>query len=505
MVQLLYEPAVVLCGGGPSIEGIPMSMQKQFRTDGVRARVGVEPMTPQTIVQLGHAVGQVITAPRRARGFRPSVMIGTDTRASAPMFSAALQAGLAAAGVDTVLCGEMPTPGVAYLTRHHGCQAGLVVSASHNPFHDNGIKFFSAEGDKLPDDQEQAIAVAMSDPLPCVPSTRLGVTRCLPDAGAHYIDFCKHALPGGISLRGLKIVVDAAHGACHKVAPAVFRQLGADVIAVGISPNGVNINSKVGATVPRHLARAVLAHHADLGVALDGDGDRLVMADAAGRIYGGDELLYVLAVDAQINDHLQGGVVGTMMSNQGLERALLRRGVPFERAAVGDRHVKTMLKQRGWRLGGEGSGHLIGLDWHSTSDGVMAALRVIAALKRSGRTLAQLCDDLCMNAQYLVNVPIAAGLVPLDKDWISPFQERADKEINGVGRVLLRTSGTQPVVRVLVESASLARARELAQRLAQEIKSTLNVGAAAAPFISTDKVSRGVARRPAMALSQQTI
>ncbi len=465
-----------------------MSMQTKFRTDGVRAQVGVEPMTPQTIVQLGHAVGQVIAAPRRPRGTRPSVMIGTDTRASASMFSAALQAGFAAAGVDTVLCGEMPTPGVAYLTRRHGCQAGLVVSASHNPFHDNGIKFFSAEGDKLHDDQEQAIAVAMSGPLPCVPSARLGVTRCLPDAAAHYIDFCKHALPEGISLRGLKIVVDAAHGACHQVAPAVFRQLGAQVIAVGISPNGVNINGKVGATVPRHVARAVLAHHADLGVALDGDGDRLVMSDAAGRIYGGDELLYVLAVDAQINDCLQGGVVGTMMSNQGLERALLCRGVPFERAAVGDRHVKTMLKQRGWRLGGEGSGHLIGLDWHSTSDGVMAALRVMAALKRTGHTVAELCDGLRMNAQYLVNVPIAAGQVPPDNDWITSLQRRADKEINGTGRVLLRASGTQPVVRVLVESASMAKAKELAQRLALELRGMLGHDSVAAPFIASEPV-----------------
>ena len=469
---------------------VAMNLQKEFRADRVRAQVGVEPMTPQTILRLAHATGQVITARRGYTDLRPSVMIGTDTRASASMFSAALQAGFTAAGVDTILCGEMPTPGVAYLTRQHGCQAGLVVSASHNPSQDNGIKFFSAEGTKLPDDQEQAIAEAMRGPLVCVPSSGLGVTSCLPEAGALYIDFCKHALPEGMNLRGMKIVVDAAHGASHQVAPEVFRQLGAHVIAVGVSPNGVNINSQVGATMPRHLARAVMAHQADLGVALDGDGDRLAMVDATGRIYGGDELLYVLAVDAQINDCLQGGVVGTMMSNQGLERALRDRGLPFERAAVGDRHVKTLLQRRGWRLGGEGSGHLIGLDWHSTSDGVMAALRVMGALQRSGRTLAQLCESLCMSAQYLVNVPLLLAPMGQDDDWIIRFQQHAEKEVGGAGRVLLRASGTEPVVRLLVESSSLAKAKSMAHRLVEEMRYMLNHGAGLTPSAVRHPVGR---------------
>jgi phosphoglucosamine mutase len=452
-----------------------------FGTDGVRAQVGVEPMTPQTIMRLAHAAGSLMTARHRVRATRPVVLIGTDTRVSAPMFEAALQAGFSAAGVDTVMCGEMPTPGIAYLTRMRGYQAGVVVSASHNPFDDNGVKFFSAAGDKLPDEMEREIEAAMAGPLACVPSAQLGMSSTLANAGDMYVDFCKRAMPTGLNLRGLKIVVDAAHGACHQVAPAVFRQLGAQVVAVGISPNGVNINSKVGATVPRHLSQAVLAHNADLGVALDGDGDRLVMVDATGRIYAGDELLYVLAVDAQINDGLRGGVVGTLMSNQGLENALTQRGLDFARAAVGDRHVLSQLKQRGWRLGGEGSGHLIGLDWHSTGDGVIAAVRVMLAMKRSRSTLAQLCEGLKLNAQYLVNVPLAPGATMADSDWVKRFQERAEAQLGGAGgRVLLRASGTEPVVRVLVECATLARAKQLAHRLGTEVAAMLNPSVAGA-------------------------
>lgn len=451
-----------------------MTTQKLFGTDGVRAQVGVEPMTPQTILRLAHAAGQLIVSRRSTRNPRPVVLIGTDTRVSAPMFEAALQAGFSSAGVDTVMCGEMPTPGIAYLTRMRGYQGGVVVSASHNPFDDNGIKLFSASGDKLPDEQEREIEAAMDGPLRCVPSAQLGLSSQLRDAGDLYVDFCKRSLPTGVQLRGLKIVVDAAHGACHQVAPAVFRQLGAQVVAVGISPNGMNINSKVGATVPKHLSQAVLAHHADLGVALDGDGDRLVMVDAEGRIYGGDELLYVLAVDAQINDGLHGGVVGTLMSNQGLVQALALRGLDFARAAVGDRHVLSQLKERGWRLGGEGSGHLIGLDWHSTGDGVMAALRVMAAMKRSRSTLAQLCGDLHMNAQCLVNVPLAPGASMADSEWVARFQQRAEQTLGGPGRVLLRPSGTEPVVRLLVECRTLAKARAMANRLAVEVGRMLN-------------------------------
>lgn len=468
-----------------------MTTQKMFGTDGVRGQVGVEPMTPQTIMRLAHAAGALIAARHLSRSMRPVVVIGTDTRVSAPMFEAALQAGFSAAGVDTVMCGEMPTPGIAYLTRMRGYQGGAVVSASHNPFDDNGIKFFSASGDKLPDEMEREIEAAMAGPQSCVRSAQLGISSHLRDAGDMYVDFCKRAMPTGMNLRGLKVVVDAAHGACHQVAPAVFRQLGAQVVAVGISPNGVNINSKVGATVPRHLSQAVLAHHADLGVALDGDGDRLVMVDATGRIYGGDELLYVLAVDAQINDGLHGGVVGTLMSNQGLVQALSQRGLDFARAAVGDRHVLSLLKERGWRLGGEGSGHLIGLNWHSTGDGVIAALRVMVAMKRARQTLAQLCEGLKMNAQFLVNVPLTPGTRMVDGEWLARFQERAEQQLGGLGRVLLRASGTEPVVRVLVECATLAGAKSLAQRLGGEVAAALNpLLAAPQPVVRLQRLQR---------------
>ncbi|EHL22883.1 phosphoglucosamine mutase [Acidovorax sp. NO-1] len=449
-----------------------------FGTDGVRAPVGMEPMTPQTIMRLAHACGQLLSRQHTGLNPRPAVAVGTDTRGSATMFEAALQAGFSAAGVDTVMCGELPTPGVAYLTRLRGYQAGVVVSASHNPCEDNGVKFFSATGDKLPDGMEAEIERTMDQPMVCLPSSRLGRVSLLPEASVLYIQFCRQALPAGLHLQGMKIVIDAAHGACHRIAPEVFRQLGAEVIAVGASPDGQNINDNVGATSPKHLSEAVLAHQADVGVALDGDGDRLVMVDSEGRIYAGDELLYVLAVDAQTNDGLQGGVVGTVMSNQGLEQALLRRGLGFARSAVGDRHVLELLKQRGWRLGGEGSGHLIGLDWHSTGDGVMSALRVVAAMKRSQRSLSQLCSDLRMNAQCLVNVPVTRGTGMADNTWMPHFQLRAEKLLGDDGRVLLRASGTEPVVRVLVECRTALRAQRMASRFAKEVSQLLTAPAA---------------------------
>ncbi|WP_050813839.1 phosphoglucosamine mutase [Acidovorax sp. NO-1] len=455
-----------------------MNTQKMFGTDGVRAPVGMEPMTPQTIMRLAHACGQLLSRQHTGLNPRPAVAVGTDTRGSATMFEAALQAGFSAAGVDTVMCGELPTPGVAYLTRLRGYQAGVVVSASHNPCEDNGVKFFSATGDKLPDGMEAEIERTMDQPMVCLPSSRLGRVSLLPEASVLYIQFCRQALPAGLHLQGMKIVIDAAHGACHRIAPEVFRQLGAEVIAVGASPDGQNINDNVGATSPKHLSEAVLAHQADVGVALDGDGDRLVMVDSEGRIYAGDELLYVLAVDAQTNDGLQGGVVGTVMSNQGLEQALLRRGLGFARSAVGDRHVLELLKQRGWRLGGEGSGHLIGLDWHSTGDGVMSALRVVAAMKRSQRSLSQLCSDLRMNAQCLVNVPVTRGTGMADNTWMPHFQLRAEKLLGDDGRVLLRASGTEPVVRVLVECRTALRAQRMASRFAKEVSQLLTAPAA---------------------------
>lgn len=455
-----------------------MKTQKMFGTDGVRAPVGMEPMTPQTIMRLAHACGQLLHRSHCGPRPRPVVAVGTDTRGSAPMFEAALQAGFSAAGVDTAMCGELPTPGVAYLTRLLGYQAGVVVSASHNPCEDNGVKFFSATGDKLPDGMEADIERTMDQPMVCLPSSQLGRVLQLPEASSLYIDFCRKAVPAGVHLQGMRIVVDAAHGACHRIAPEVFRQLGAEVVAVGASPDGQNINDKVGATSPQHLSAAVLAHQADVGVALDGDGDRLVMVDSDGRIFAGDELLYVLAVDAQTNDGLQGGVVGTVMSNQGLELALQRRGIGFARSAVGDRHVLELLKQRGWRLGGEGSGHLIGLDWHSTGDGVMSALRVVAAMQRSQRSLAQLCGDLRMNAQCLVNVPVAPGAGMGDGAWIPHFQLRAEQALGDDGRILLRASGTEPVVRVLVECRTALRAQQMAGRFAQEVRQLLALPAA---------------------------
>ena len=439
--------------------------RQYFGTDGIRGTVGQAPITPDFVLRLGHAVGQVL----RRTETRPTVLIGKDTRISGYMLESALEAGFASAGVDVLLTGPLPTPGVAYLTRLRGYQAGVVVSASHNPCEDNGVKFFSATGDKLPDGMEADIERTMDQPMVCLPSSQLGRVSQLPEASSLYIEFCRKAVPAGVHLRGMKIVVDAAHGACHRIAPEVFRQLGAEVIAVGASPDGQNINDKVGATSPQHLSAAVLAHQADVGVALDGDGDRLVMVDSDGRIFAGDELLYVLAVDAQTNDGLQGGVVGTVMSNQGLELALQRRGIGFARSAVGDRHVLELLKQRGWRLGGEGSGHLIGLDWHSTGDGVMSALRVVAAMQRSQRSLAQLCGDLRMNAQCLVNVPVAPGAGMGDGAWIPHFQLRAEQALGDDGRMLLRASGTEPVVRVLVECRTALRAQQMASRFAQEV------------------------------------
>lgn len=440
-----------------------------FGTDGVRGRVGQAPMTPQAVMQLAHASGSLLAERHAGSSEKPAVVIGSDTRVSSGMLEAALQAGFAAAGVDTVMCGVLPTPAIAYITRLRGFQAGVVVSASHNPYEDNGIKFFSSDGDKLSDAMEHAIEQRMQEPLACVPSRQLGHSWRLPSAPGLYIDFCKRSLDSDVNLRGLRIVIDVAHGACHEVAPAVLQQLGVDVVVTGGSPNGVNINDKVGATRPEHLSRMVRYHHADLGIALDGDGDRLVMADAAGRVFDGDELLYLLALDTRQRGEICAGVAGTLMSNLGLEQALKRQGVAFARSAVGDRHVMQLLRDRGWRLGGENSGHILCLERHTTGDGVIAALQVLAAMRRSRLDLAQLCEGLQLHAQCLINVPIAPGSDWASNDVIRRSRQRTEQALGMYGRVLLRASGTESVLRVMVECPEAGQAAALARAMADDV------------------------------------
>ncbi len=456
-----------------------MQQLRVFGTDGVRGRVGTAAMTPQAVMQLAQAYGSLLVeqagscdAGTATYLDRPAVVVGSDTRISCSMLEAALQAGFAAAGVDTVLCGVLPTPGVAYIARLRGFQAGVVVSASHNPFEDNGIKLFSGRGDKLGDDIEAAIERRMAEPLACVPSRQLGQGWRLPTAAGLYVDFCKRSLPADVGLYGMRIVIDAANGACHEVATQVFEQLGAHVVVVGNSPTGVNINDGVGATCPQHLSDMVCHHHADVGIALDGDGDRLVMADAAGRIFNGDQLLYVLALDAQLRQDRCDGVVGTVMSNVGLEQALLARGIRFNRADVGDRHVLQLMHKKGWRLGGETSGHIVCLDRHTTGDGIIAALQILGAMRRWRRDLTQLCEGLTLHAQCVISVPVPTG-----KSW-SPESNRrcqtlAERELNGRGRALLRPSGTEPVVRVMVECPEAQRAARLAKALAADVAQEL--------------------------------
>ena len=450
--------------------------KKYFGTDGVRGRVGEAPITPELILRLGYAAGRVLAAQSADRpGETPAVLIGKDTRISGYLMEAALESGLSAAGVDVYLSGPLPTPAVAYLTRALRLSAGIVISASHNPFEDNGIKFFSAAGTKLPDAVEQAIESAMDEPVTCVPSKDLGKAFRVSDAGGRYIEFCKSTFPNELDLKGLKIVVDCAHGAAYHVAPPVFHELGAEVIAVGNEPDGLNINAKVGATYPRHLQAAVLEHHADLGIALDGDGDRLVMVDAEGCAYDGDQLLYVIALDYRRRGAMAGGIVGTLMSNLGFEQALSRRGIAFARAPVGDRFVLELMQQRKWMLGGENSGHIICLDKHTTGDAIVAALAVMRALREQGITLAQATADAPLFPQRLINVPIRKGF-----DWrASEVIQRAERDavaaLDGAGRVLLRPSGTEPVLRVMVEASDAAAVERHASVLAEVISKAAHV------------------------------
>ncbi len=434
-----------------------------FGTDGIRGTVGMTPITPDFMLRLGHAVGRVL----RRTAARPTVIIGKDTRISGYMIESSLEAGFASAGVDVLLSGPLPTPGVAYLTRALRLDLGVVISASHNPFADNGIKFFSARGEKLPDDWEAAVEAALEEPARWVDAAGLGRARRLDDARGRYIEFCKSTVGSELSLRGLKLVVDAAHGAAYHVAPDVFHVLGADVVAMGCSPDGININQDVGATAPAALVQRVRDEGADYGIALDGDADRLLMADRAGRLYNGDELLYVMASDRLAQGQPVPGVVGTLMTNMAVELALRRRDVPLVRAKVGDRYVLEELVERGWQLGGEGSGHLLALDRHTTGDGIVSALQVMQAVSRSGMDLSSLLSDVELFPQTLINVRLAEG-----SDWrrnarLAAVQDEVTRELGDDGRVLIRASGTEPVLRVMVEGRDAAGARRCADRLAE--------------------------------------
>ena len=444
--------------------------RKFFGTDGIRGRVGVPPITPDLVLKLGWAAGRTLASAETARrGDRPGVLIGKDTRISGYLMEAALEAGLSAAGVDVYLCGPLPTAGIAYLTRALRLSAGIVISASHNPFEDNGMKFFSASGAKLPDEIELAIERRMDEPLACVSSAALGKARRVDDAGGRYVEFCKSTFPAELDLRGMRIVVDCANGAAYHVAPPVFHELGADVVAVASEPDGVNINAGNGATHPAFLAEQVRAHGADLGIALDGDADRLIMADARGTLYDGDQLLYVIATDYKRRNALAGGVVGTQMSNLGFEQALAARDIPLARAKVGDRYVLEQMVERKWTLGGENSGHVICLDKHTTGDGIVAALAVLRALIEQKATLAQATADMTMFPQKLISVPVERGFDWHRNDAVTRAEREAVASLGERGRVLLRPSGTEPVLRVMVE----AREAHLAETHAQAIAETI--------------------------------
>jgi phosphoglucosamine mutase len=439
--------------------------RRHFGTDGIRGTVGTAPITPDFMLRLGHAVGRVLKRDAAA-GSRPTVVVGKDTRISGYMIESALEAGFASAGVDTLLSGPLPTPGVAYLTRALRLDLGVVISASHNPYPDNGVKFFSSRGEKLPDPWERDVEAVLDEPPQWVDSARLGKARRIEDAAGRYTEFCKSTFGNELTLKGLKIVVDAAHGAAYHVAPDVFHELGADVVPIGCSPNGSNINDGCGATAPGALVDAVKAHGADYGVALDGDADRLQMADASGRLFNGDELLYVMVADRLASGQAVQGVVGTLMTNMAVELAFGERGVGFVRAKVGDRYVLEELTARGWLLGGEGSGHLIALDRHTTGDGIVSALQVLQAVRRSGRSLAQLLDKVTLFPQTLVNVRLTGN-----GDWknnarLAAEQESVVAELHGQGRVLIRPSGTEPLLRVMVEAREADTARRCAERLA---------------------------------------
>jgi phosphoglucosamine mutase len=439
-----------------------------FGTDGIRGTVGQSPITPDLMLRLGHSVGRVLKASEP----KPTVLIGKDTRISGYMIESALEAGFASAGVDVLLTGPLPTPGVAYLTRALRLSLGVVISASHNPFCDNGIKFFSASGEKLSDAWESNVEATLAQLPSWVDSAALGKARRLDDARGRYIEFCKGTFGGDISLRGMKIVVDAAHGAAYQVAPEVFHELGAEVLAIGCNPDGYNINAGFGATDPSALVKAVMDSGADYGIALDGDADRLQLVDAAGRLFNGDELLYVLVADRFAQGQVVAGAVGTLMTNLAVELALKEKGVDFARARIGDRYVLEELSARGWVLGGEGSGHLLVLDRHSTGDGIISALQVLQAVIRSGKPLADQLDGVRLFPQSLINVQLRQGFEWRTHEAFQETLRSVESELGNSGRVLVRPSGTEPVLRVMVETHELSTAKRLAQSLADAAGNT---------------------------------
>jgi phosphoglucosamine mutase len=446
--------------------------KKYFGTDGIRGRVGEMPITPEFVMHLGYSAGNVLASSEwhLSKGERPAVLIGKDTRISGYMLESALQAGLSAAGVDVLLSGPMPTPAVAYLTRALRLQAGIVISASHNPFEDNGIKFFSAAGTKLPDVTEHAIEAGLKAPIKSMPSAQLGKARRVNDARGRYIEFCKSTFPNHLDLRGLRIVVDCAHGATYQIAGPVLHELGADVVAIGAQPDGLNINLECGATHSAALQEAVRLHQADIGIALDGDGDRVIMADKKGVLYDGDRLIYIIAKHRQQKGLLKGGVAGTLMTNLAVENGLRKLDIPFARANVGDRYVLELLQKEGWQLGGEGSGHILCIDKHTTGDGIISALQVLYAIRDSAKTLPELAHGVTLYPQQLINVKVPKGFDSRANLAIRAAQADAERDLDDSGRVLLRPSGTEPLVRVMVEGESKQKVKHWAEKIADIVR-----------------------------------
>ena len=445
-----------------------MIKKKYFGTDGIRGTVGQSPITAEFMLRLGWAAGKVFSTQGRGR-----ILIGKDTRISGYMFESALEAGLASAGVDVRLLGPMPTPAIAYLTRTFNANAGIVISASHNPYTDNGIKFFSGDGEKLPDEIELAIEEWLERSMTMVESQSIGKVSRINDAAGRYIEYCKSSFPTDQNLKGRRIVVDCAHGATYHIAPDVFRELGADVIEIGVSPDGFNINQEVGSTKPEILAEEVRKKQADFGVALDGDGDRVIMVDHMGEVVDGDELLLIIASERKASSRLQGGVVGTLMSNFGLEQAFNNQDIPFVRAAVGDRYVLSELTSRGWQIGGESSGHILCLDLTTTGDGIISALQVVAALEKSGKTLHELKQGMTKMPQQMINVRCANMRDLSDVAHVTKAVAATEQKLNGRGRVLLRPSGTEPVVRVMVEGEDHRLVEELVRDLADVVQAAV--------------------------------
>jgi phosphoglucosamine mutase len=447
--------------------------RRYFGTDGVRGRVGEAPITADFVMRLGFAAGRVLTrlAGSMPVGERPSVVIGKDTRISGYMLESALEAGLSAAGVDVLLLGPMPTPAVAYLTRALRARAGIVISASHNPFEDNGIKFFSAQGLKLPDRIEDLIEADLDQPMQTRPAAQLGKAYRIDDAAGRYIEFCKSTFPNELDLRNIKIVVDCAHGATYHIARHVFHELGADVVAIGVQPDGLNINERCGSTDPKALLAAVFEHGADFGFAFDGDGDRVVMADGDGTLLDGDQLLYIIARHRLKAGLLKGGVVGTAMTNLGFEHALAKLKIPFERAKVGDRYVLECLQERGWQLGGESSGHIICLDKHTSGDGIISALQVLHTLRVNNTSASEYASSLTLYPQVLINVPVSKTFDFSENRAVQKKLTEAEAALEKKGRVLLRNSGTEPVVRVMVEGKSAEKIKQWARAIAETVQS----------------------------------